>query len=152
MIACASRCTGLKAATNTLFFDHNPGAIANEGLGDNVIIGPCGPMEILFRTYSDLESIYGPDAGEISAYRMRIWGHRLLGSRVFASGINAAVIGRSELRWHLHRERLDILAIGARRTRNGIDETEEQIIRITECHPNRQQAVTCGAIRRRTCA
>jgi hypothetical protein len=96
---------------NTIICDWNPGAMLNEGLGDNIIIGTRRAMATLFAGYSRLSAIFRPDAGELAAYRPRIWGHRFLGTSVFVDGIDLGLIPYREVLWRLHRGRLDLAAL-----------------------------------------
>jgi hypothetical protein len=85
----------------------------NEGLGDNIIVGSRGAMATLFGNYARLEAVYGAEAGALAAYRPRIWGHRFLGSSVFSDGLTVGLIPQAEIRWRLHRGRLDLTAVRA---------------------------------------
>lgn len=96
---------------NTMICDWNAGAMLNEGLGDNIIIGTRRAMATLFDGYSRLSAIFSPDAGDLATYRPRIWGHRFLGTSVFIDGIDLKLIPREEIRWRLHRGRLDLAAL-----------------------------------------
>lgn len=100
-------------ADSRIICDWNPGAMINEGLGDNIIIGTRRAMAALFAGYSRLSAVFRPDAGERADYRPRIWGHRFLGSTVFSEGIDLGLIPLNELRWRLHRGRLDLAAVRA---------------------------------------
>ena len=100
-------------AENTIICDWNPGAMLNEGLGDNIIIGSRRAMATLFAGYARLSTVFHPDAGELAVYRSRIWGHRFLGSSVFGGGIDLGLIPQRAVRWRLHRGQFDLAAIGA---------------------------------------
>lgn len=95
----------------TIICDWNPGAMLNEGLGDNIIIGTRRAMATLFAGYSRLSQIFSPDAGPLEVYRSRIWGHRFLGSSVFVDGIDLGLIPLGEIRWRLHRGRLGLATL-----------------------------------------
>jgi len=91
--------------------DWNPGALMNEGLGDNIVVGTRAAMAALFDGYSRLGAVFRPDAGELALYRPRIWGHRFLGSTMFSEGIDLGLIPQGAVRWQLHRGRLDLGAL-----------------------------------------